>query len=329
MRDDKQTSSIRDAAHVDDAGHDSVATLLHIAGPSAEISPDIKKRVYANVRTRWGASARGKRKLRWAVPAALAASLLIAITISNQDTVAPARAAGTVVLSDGGQEGALPLVGDTVFVGDVIDTASSGGISIRLKGDLSLRVDSGTILAVESADRINLMAGRIYIDSGDRIYADRHITINTATGTATDIGTQFSVQFEDADMRVAVREGQVDLSDAHQTYSAVQGEAMTIRPGRAVQIDGVSVTGPAWEWAIALAPEFVLENRSLLDFLKWVSRETGMELIFESNDIRIEAMSPHLHGSVEGLKPLEAIEAVLATSRFDYTIVDNTILIRK
>ena len=169
MRDDKQTSSIRDAAHVDDAGHDSVATLLHIAGPSAEISPDIKKRVYANVRTRWGASARGKRKLRWAVPAALAASLLIAITISNQDTVAPARAAGTVVLSDGGQEGALPLVGDTVFVGDVIDTASSGGISIRLKGDLSLRVDSGTILAVESADRINLMAGRIYIDSGDRI----------------------------------------------------------------------------------------------------------------------------------------------------------------
>lgn len=327
MRDDKQTSSIRDAGH--DDGHDALAALLRIAGPSAEIPSEIKERVYANVRSRLGASARSKRKLRWAVPAALAASLVIAIAISSQDTVAPARAAGTVVLSGGRQGNTLPLVGDTVFVGDVIDTGSSGGISIRLKGDLSLRVDSGTLLKVESAKRINLMAGRVYIDSGDRIYTDRHITVNTASGTATDIGTQFSVQFNNADMRVAVREGQVDCSDFHQTYSAVQGEMMTIRPGRAVQIDSVPVTGPTWDWAIALAPAFELENRSLLDFLKWVSRETGMEVVFESDEIRAEAMSPPLHGSVEGLNPLEAVEAVLATTQFVYSIDGNTIFIRK
>ena len=44
------------------------------------------------------------------------------------------------------------------------------------------------------------------------VYGGPSITIRTGVGSATDIGTLFSVAHHDDDMRVAVREGRVDVS---------------------------------------------------------------------------------------------------------------------
>ena len=301
---------------IDDESDSTLSALLNLAGPTAEIPDQLEQRVYASVRSEWTQSTSRQRVMRWAVPAALAATVLIAISMNTSNVDVPSLPVGTVVAN-----------GNGVFVGDVIDTGS-GGISLVLDGDISLRVDSNTILAVDSARSFTLMAGQIYVDTGDRIYADRHITIVTQSGKATDIGTQFSVRYENADMSVAVREGQVDLSDNRQTYSAVRGEKVTIRPGQEVQIESVPIAGPEWEWAIALAPGFELDGHSLLDFLKWVSRETGMELVFDSDEVRAAARRSRSYGSIEGLTPLEAVEAVLATTQFDYSIDGDTIHIR-
>jgi hypothetical protein len=219
--------------------------------------------------------------------------------------------------------------GRQVFVGDRIDTANDGATSVLLDGDISLRIDNQTQLQVVAADEFTLLAGRVYIDTGDRIYSDRHVTITTASGRATDIGTQFAVSYTRDQMSVAVREGRVDLSDAQRTYTAARGQKVSLQHGEPAQFDAVEVAGAEWDWAVALAPDFDLEQHSVLDFLKWASRETGLQLVFDDDQVRSAARTARSHGSISGLSPLEAVDAVLATTQFKYSIDGDTLLIRK
>ena len=322
MNDDKQNKQPDDS-------NDTLIALLKLAGPSAEIDRDIEARVYANVRREWGRGKTWSRPARWAVPLALAASILIAFGLNESDNAPKARAIGAVTVVTGGAQTAGFDVGDNIYTGDVLDTSSRQGMSVLLADDISLRIDADTLLRADSASEFTLLAGRVYIDTGDRIYSDRHVTVTTASGTATDIGTQFSVRLDSADMSVAVREGQVDLKEGGRIHNAMRGDKVTVRPGKDAQFDAVSVRGEEWDWAVALAPTFDIENRSLLEFLKWVSRETGMELNIESDTTRMETMRPRLHGSVDGMTPLEALEAVLATTQFEYSIDGDIITIRK
>jgi ferric-dicitrate binding protein FerR (iron transport regulator) len=302
--------------------------LLKLAGPSAEIPQQLEQRVYQKVRSEWqqssqqarGRTAWSKRAplMRWALPLAMAASVLVAVLLIPANPDAPLRSVGNV-LADGRQ----------VFVGDHIDTASDGATSILLDGDISLRVDNHTQLQIVAADEFALLSGRVYIDTGDRIYSDRHVTITTASGSATDIGTQFSVSYAQDLMSVAVREGRVDLSDKQHSYSAVRGQKVSLRDGQTAQIDAVEIAGAEWQWAIALAPDFDLEQHSVLDFLKWAARETGLELVFDDDQVRSAARTARSHGSISGLSPLEAVEAVLATTQFRYSIDGDTLLIQK
>jgi ferric-dicitrate binding protein FerR (iron transport regulator) len=299
-----------------DENDSTLSALLKLAGPTENISTEVEQRVYGNVRDEWEQTTTRSLSYRWAIPFALAASVLLAIALNSSNTDAPVHSVGTYVQT-----------GASIFVGDVIDTSIDGGQTIALDGDISLRVDQRTRLEVGSAGEFTLMAGRIYVDTGDRIYSDRHIIVHTASGTATDIGTQFAVAYMNASMSVAVREGRVDLTDGRQSSSATRGEKMTLRSGGSIEIDPMQVIGSEWEWAVALAPQFELESHTLLDFLKWASRETGMELVFDTNETRAATRVSKSHGSIDGLTPFEAVEAVLATTEFNYVIDGDTISI--
>jgi len=307
-------------------GNDTLTALIKLAGPSAEIDDGVEDRVYAAVRQEWVRRKLLPQPVRWALPFALAASILIAFSLRESDTVPLPQTVGTVMVAMGESTHA---VGDSVYSGDVLDTSNGQGASVALKGDISLRIDAETLLKVDSANEYTLLAGRIYIDTGDRIYSNRHVTVNTASGIATDIGTQFSVRFENADMSVAVREGQVILNEGDQVHTAGQGDKITVRPGKAAQFEVIPTSGEQWSWTTALAPVFDIEDKSLLEFLRWVSRETGLELRMESDELRMEAMRPRLHGSVAGMSPLRALDAIMATTDFEYSIDGGTINISK
>ena len=311
------------------ASNDTLTVLLNLAGPSPNIDKDVEDRVYANVRNAWSTSKTRSwsRPLLWALPVTLAASVLVVFGWQGPDAVPRAKPVASIVLvaDPSGASG----IGDHVYAGDVLDTSNGHGLTLALDDDISLRIDAHTLLKVDAANEFTLLAGQIYIDSGDRIHSDRHVTVMTAIGVVKDIGTQFSVRFDKADLSVAVREGRLDLSDGHQTHSARRGDKVTIRPGQSARFESVPIDGDQWNWAVALAPSFDIENRSLLDFLKWSSRELGMELVIESNSMRIEAMRSRLHGSVDGMSPLEAIDAVMSTTKFDYSIDDGAITIHE
>jgi hypothetical protein len=225
----------------------------------------------------------------------------------------------TVALVDGDSgTGGLSL-GDAIYPGDSLATGQRG-VALTVNSGLSLRLDAGTTASFDSVEELTLRSGRVYVDTGQSVYGDPSLAVHTSVGSARDIGTRFAVALVDGDMRVAVREGRVDVSGKQGSYTAEAGDLLTLQPGADVARGKISVYDSSWDWAAALAPAFDIENRSLLDFLKWAARETGKELVFEHDDARLAAMKTRLHGSVSGFTPTEAIAPVLSTTSFAYRV---------
>jgi hypothetical protein len=145
----------------------------------------------------------------------------------------------------------------------------------------------------------------------------------------TDVGTQFAVELGAERLDVAVREGRVDVSRGADEFVAVAGERLRLGENDTAQMDAIAPHDPYWDWTASLAPVFDIENKSLLDFLRWAARETGRELVFEDNELRMSAMRTDLHGSVEDFEPLEAVESVLATTNFRYRLEADRIVIER
>lgn len=333
--------------HETEAEEQQIADLLRLAGRRPDIDPAISARVYERVLRTWEETrpepAAGRvygsvlktwrrrtawsRHRRWLVPAGLAASAALAFFIILQPAPPPSAAVGTVSKLVAGTDDALPGIGATVHAGDTIDTGPGVRLSLALLGGESLRIDENTHLTLTARDEIALESGRIYADTGEFVYRSGGLTIETELGSVADIGTQFAVAFRGDTLDVAVREGRVDVSQAADEHIAIAGERLLLDAGGDARRQTVAPNAAFWNWAAALAPSFDIENRSLLDFLKWVSRESGMEIVFASEELRMSAMRTDLHGSVAGFEPLEALDSVIVTTNFSYRLDDHRIVI--
>jgi len=310
---------------------DTVRALMNLAGPRAEIPADLERRVHDKVLATWQQATVRPNRLKWAIPAALAASVLVAVMMSGQAPDAPVPQVGTVasVVGTPDFEGQAYTLGDVVPAGRTLATGRNEGLAIAMADGVSLRVGPESSVRIDSVDEVRLLSGGVYADSGDRVYRMRHIAIVTPQGTATDVGTQFSVRYLGDATRVAVREGRVDFNADDAVHVAVAGNQLLVGENGDAQMSQIDAFDPAWHWTEDLAPRFDANDKSLLDFLKWVSRETGKELVFSSSEVRMAAMSTRLFGPVSDFAPAEAVEAVLATTQFVYRIDERSITISR
>lgn len=337
----------------DNANHDrddeTLARLLQLAGPRSPVPPDVERRVYDSVHGEWQAATQRpderrvytsvyrewrrdntrRRAVRWALPVALAASVLVAIGLVQpppKQDVAPVMVGSIVKLV--GFDGGEYANGQSIPAGSNIVTGEGEGMSLQLANAASLRIDENTMLEIDSGNRMTLVRGRVYADTGDFVYRNNRLVIDTAHGAVTDIGTQFVVAADSEALDVAVREGRVDIRDGTVAASAVAGERLMVRDGR-TDLEAIAPHDEFWDWTAALAPAFDIENRSLLEFLRWAARETGRELEFADEELRLAAMRTDLHGSVGDLTPTDAIVSVLATTRFRYRIESDRLVIER
>ncbi|MDX1498808.1 MAG: FecR family protein [Woeseiaceae bacterium] len=325
----------------------TVAELLRMAGPRPEIDTERRRRVYASVLEAWqerdGSAATGRaygpvlrawrratarpRHLRWIVPMAAAAALVLAINLRGPDAPRPVAVASVSKIVGAGPSGWH--AGDEIVAGTTLVTGPDDGLGITLATGQSLRIDANTRVTLVARDRIVLDAGRVYADTGDFVYRDAGLLVDTPLGSVRDVGTQFTVALPGETLDVAVREGRVDVAVATSEHIAVAGERLFVGSDGSASREEIAPTAAFWDWATGLAPDFDIENRSLLDFLKWVARETGMELVFGSTDARLAAMRTDLHGSIANLSPLEALDSVVATTAFSYRIEGNRIVLER
>jgi len=333
---DKRVDAVDDDA--------ALASIIKLAGERPDIPLAVESRVYHRVEEEWRnatvsqnsdevyrkvrSSWRRGNLMRWILPAGVAATAVIATVFMSQPDPVAVRVAATVSTVVGAEQfGAKYASGAEIHAGDMISTGEGEGLSLLLARNESLRIDENTELRVDAADQYTLLRGRVYADTGQFIYRNGGLKIDTPLGLVTDVGTQFSVTARGESLDVAVREGRVDVQTATDVHAARVGERLLLAPGEGATVTDLDTHDDYWDWIVDLTPAFDLTNRSLLDFLKWAARETGRELIFISDESRMSAMRTDVHGSVSGLTPEEALQAILATTTVRYRIERDKIVI--
>lgn len=220
---------------------------------------------------------------------------------------------GTVrLVSDARDEGRQLEVGDLIESGTLIDTGAEGRAAVRMASGSSLRLDHDTRLRGLTDVAVELESGALYFDSSGGEEADP-IEVRTPFGVVHDVGTLFEVRLGERRMRVRVREGAVNLDRDGRIHDAEAGIELTVDADGALSRRSVAIFGPDWEWILAVAPGFELEGTTLDSFLAWINRETGWSPRFLDPEAAEGAASVVLHGSIEGMRPTQALEAVLPT----------------
>lgn len=323
------------AKPADDA--DLVAHLMRSAGRRIEPPAAAYDRVLRAASATWERKVRQRRLLRVSAAAAASIAVISAVVALLTDLHrAPVALVGHVDRVTGECE--IRRDNDWTTVAGAVDlragqrirTHSESRAGILLAGDVSLRLADRTEVLLESASRVRVLAGKIYVDTGvSAASVHPRIEVVTPAGVAADYGTQFEVRYVEGAFRVRVREGRVsiDPSDAA-SLGALAGDDVTIRAG-AVQRQRIAATDAEWQWTQSVAPKPDIDGRSVSFLLAWVARETGKEVRFAEPGLVRKADTTILHGDIDDFAPLDALALMLATTDLEHAILDDgTILIR-
>lgn len=321
---------------------DPVAGLIRLAGPGDPVPEDAIRRARQAVHGAWSETVRQQRRntrAGWAIAASVilvASAFALSRPVTDwlfgpRPTVAVLESVtGTGLRPGPGSstplESSKPVVlGDALRAGDTVAT-ENGLAALRLSGGASLRLDTHTRLTWIAAQELRLEAGAIYVDSGP---GDAQITIHTPLGTVRDIGTQFEARLKGADLRIRVREGEVEVLKGRRRSVAKRGTEMTVEVDGEVRRDAVELHGDPWLAYQSVAPSFELEGATLMDYLRWLMRETGWTLDFSDPVIAVEAKSVVLHGSIHGVPVEDTPLVVLPTCRLVGVPSDGILEIRR
>jgi ferric-dicitrate binding protein FerR (iron transport regulator) len=316
-----------DSGHRTDDDAD-LAALLRAVGPRIEPPLDATADVRAAVAAEWRATVAARqapsvrqhrpRQRTWLALAASVAAVAIAVGIALPRLQSAGEPVASVARVDGsvefrhGQGSWQPLAsGTSIVAGDDIRTTPGARLALRRADGLEVRLDHATQLAFESIDRASLAQGSVYVDAGATARGDS-FALTTPYGDVRHLGTQYLASLAPGALQVAVREGSVAVDRGHAPVVARAGEALAVRSDGSVERSQIDVHGEAWRWAAGIAPEFAIEGRSLDEFLAWVGRETGRQVVYTSAEAAREAEQTVLRGSIGGLAPEAAVAAVFA-----------------
>lgn len=301
-----------------------IASLLHAVGPRPAASAAAMAAARAAVEAEWRATVAARQRRRqftgWAMAASVAVGAVavwLARPLVQPEAVTVAslaRVVGSVEQNRGdGRWTPLDPSGG-IGSGTQLRTSSGGRAAISMANGVELRLDARTLVAFEDATHATLRSGAVYVDSGVPGGAPgRDFVLDTEAGSVRHLGTQYQARYLDGDLQVAVREGRVAVERESGKVVASAGEQVTIA-GTAVTRASLAPNAPDWAWVADVTPPFSIEGRSVEDFLVWAARETGRTIVYTSGEAAQQSRSVTLRGTVEGLTPDQAVQAVLSTT---------------
>jgi ferric-dicitrate binding protein FerR (iron transport regulator) len=319
---------------------EDIARVLRAAGPRERAPAEVERAVREHLRGEWReivAERQGRRR-RW-TGFALAASIAVAAASGWLLAAQPRGAAEpvatmAVALDDVRARGRwwegweVAAAGRTLKAGESLETGANGRAALSLPGIASARLDHDTRVRLASADRIEIDRGTLYVDAGVESPADSRLVVETPAGAVRHVGTQYEVRIDGRAVRLRVREGRVEWHSPSGTVErGVAGEQLTIAADGAISRSGAPRYGESWDWIASTTPAIDIEGRPLAEFLSWAGRELGREVAYESPGLQAEAAQIVVHGSVAGLTPAEALDAVLATTSVRGRLDDGRILV--
>ena len=133
----------------------------------------------------------------------------------------------------------------------------------------------------------------------------------------------------DGRTQVRVREGQVSFSgSAHAPVTISDGQQLSATNNSLDVERGPGAADPAWSWLHDVAPRFAIEGRSLFDTLEWLSHESGLKMIYATEEARSQARKVTLSGNIDGLDTRQILSAVLTGSGLAFNVRGDRVEIR-
>jgi hypothetical protein len=315
---------------------DIVESLIRSAGRRAEPPEDAYRGVYAAAHAAFRHKASRRKERLWLLWAGAAAVLVFAVALmlrwtppaaQQEELARVARVAGEVEVATGDVWRPLAEARSRLTAGVRVRTRADGRAALALAGGESLRLAGNTEVMLDVPGRLYVQGGTIYVDSGARPPVAR-LEVVTPAGTARDVGTQFELAVAGASLRLRVREGMVALDRGGQSLAGRAGEQVSIGAMGDVTRTPIAPDDPAWQWAEAIAPMPDMDGKPASALISWVARETGRRLHYESPVIEQRATAVILHGDIRHLRPLDALQAMLATTDLVVELEGDTMEIR-
>ena len=320
----------------------AVEALLEHALPRPTPPSKDEQEVRAVVQAEWRAVT-GKRRARTQFTRlAIAATVLLAVTVSfnvlRDSGIAPIQVAtinksyGSILLGNQSQLHALSDFSAITVGQSIVTDTEDAGISLEWGSGGSLRIDADTRVDFISADTIYLRSGRIYFDStpSDLIASissganETTFRIETDHGTVTHVGTQYMTYASSGELTVSVREGRVSMNSNYHNKTVLEGQQLTVAGSRRASVANFPRHGAAWDWVERTSPIADVDGRSVDEFLKWVGRETGLEISYESPEAQRKARAGILRGEVD-MDPRSALAFRMMGEDLDWHIDGGTI----
>jgi ferric-dicitrate binding protein FerR (iron transport regulator) len=290
--------------------------------PPKEVSEAIRSELHAAWREEVAISRRTK-KTQWLAVAASVAIVVAAglFQLQKETPESIASVDGSInsveIYSNGGWE---VLAQDSLVGSSRIRTGNNAYLSLTLATGMNIRLDQNSEISLKEVGTLNLKNGSVYVDSyGHRPGAG--FVVTTEFGSANDIGTQFAVSAHEDGWNIQVREGAVLVHDDGVNTQLELGDRLDISANDVMKTTKVEPDDASWKWAEKVSPHFVIEGRSLNDYLDWMARETGTKVSFRTELARSTAKRTILHGTIEGLLPGESLSVVLSTTELG--VVDD------
>lgn len=319
---------------------DDIERVLKAAGRRERAPAEVERAVRESLRMEWRAIV-GERRGRHRAWAGFAMAASVIVVLIGAWLVLPRPDGGygpvatmAVTLNDVRVHGSwwqgweLAEAGRTLSAGDTLETGANGRAAIAVPGIASARLDHDTRVRLASADRLVIERGALYVDAGEDTSRESRLVVETPAGLVQHVGTQYEVRIDGDDVRLRVREGRIEWrSHRGGVESGQSGEQLTIAADGSVSRTPATSYGETWDWIASTTPPVDIEGRPLAEFLAWAGRELGRDVVFATPEVAAEAASIVVHGSVAGLTPVRALEAVLATTSVQGTLDDGRILV--
>lgn len=321
-------------------GDKAVEALLQRASPRPAPPGEDHQAVRSAVYAEWQ-TVTGRLKTRQRMKLfAIAATVLLGVAVSyNALHVTDVQLIQVATISK--SHGSIYLLGEqseqqemtdlaAISAGQVILTGDGAGIGLEWGNGGSLRVDENTRIEFTSEQSVYLRSGQIYFDSQSDVVAaitGSGLQIETNHGSVRHLGTQFMTFADSDDLIVSVREGQVSVEGNYVGKEvAFAGKQLTIAGGAQPSVLDIDGFGAAWNWIEATAPTAKVDGRTVDEFLTWVGRETGLQILYESPAAQQMAQSGVLKGNVD-MDPRSELALRMSGEDLSYYIDEGSIYV--
>jgi transmembrane sensor len=297
------------------AAFERVHAEWRAATAPADVPADAPTVVAAAAPARW--------RWRGALAAGLAAGVVAVALLTGRVTMQPgaevalASVVQGVEVTPAGSSSRQLLAGATVHQSDTLRTGAQGGALLRVGPVLALRLAPESELRFDAADRVTLLRGQIYVDSGTHTGPGTPLTVATQHGEVRHLGTRYLVRAAADRLDVAVRDGRVQLASlaGDLRAEATAGERLQLAAGAsAIERGALSADDAAYAWLARIPTPLDIEGKTLGEFVAWYEAETGRRVDLGSGDSVDAVRLIRLSGSVAGMSPDEALDTVAAVS---------------